>query len=134
MAMKAYRHLSEKELIAIQNGDVNNIGGFFHMGSSNGHRYNANTRYLHFFRKREDIEFIQDIHRGYKNKFYICEFDIPLRYWFLRYSFGVYYARSGYELDSAGELCLPAKLLKKEWLKSVEEDNEHNKRLETMEM
>ena len=132
--MRAYRHLSEKELIAIQNGNIEEVGGVFGMQQCNGHRYCLNKKYLHFFRRREDVEYIQPHHQGIDQKFYICEFNIPLRYWFLRYSFGVYYAKSGYEIDTVGELCLPAKLLKKEWLKHVEEDVCHNSKFENLEM
>lgn len=104
--MRAYRHLSEKELIAIQNGNMENIGSIFTKQQSNGHHYSPNKKYLHFFRKLEDIEYIQQVHKDFNQKFYICEFNIPLRYWFLHYSHGIYHAKSGYEIDSVGENCV----------------------------
>lgn len=93
--MKVYRYLSEEELNKILSGDTKDLGRCYTIFIVNKKKvvstfnYEKGEKYLHFFRKKEDMERIRRIHRGndnvnnVKRQYYYCTFDIhPTILWF----------------------------------------------------
>lgn len=77
--MKVYRYLNDRELRAILCDFKDHIGSYFNHGDklANTHKYQINTRYLHFFKNKSAIEYIKQYHKNDNRDFYICTFDIP---------------------------------------------------------
>lgn len=124
--MKVYRYLTERELNCIKSGNTQDIGSFFDrekFKKVNNHRYKENVRYLHFFKTTKMIHLIRNLHRHDNQKYYICEFNIPLKNLLCHFGFGFYEA-SGYDLDNYRvlEFAIESSKLNPNWLVKYELD------------
>lgn len=72
--MKVYRLCRQNEIDEIlQNKSFQNVGNFCSEDKTkNTHQYNANKKYLHFFRDKSSLLYLNTL----KNR-YICTLDIP---------------------------------------------------------
>ena len=123
--MKVYRYLSEDELNAIQSGELDKIGNEFSrefFKQTNNHKYKKGVKYLHFFKNKEDIKYIQKYYRKYFGTFYTCTFDIPLKTLLKGMGKAKYNEGSGYDLYvvKKREFIVPVSEFKPEWLISVD--------------
>ncbi len=122
--MKAYRLLNEEELNLILSGDVEALGKHFERDFSNNHKYKADEKYIHFFLKREDCEYMKHYHRKAKVKGqnYVAEFKIPIKRVIGYLGKGKYEPLSGYDYNYANhyELAIPARLFDASWLTRYE--------------
>ena len=118
--MKVYRYLSEDELRAILSGNTQNIGSYYNnkdFKEVNTHKYKDGVRYLHFFKDTRFIHQISYLHQNDKRKYFICQFDIPLKYLIFNIGIGRYETR-GYEnyCQSVIEFKMDAKNFNPKWL------------------
>ena len=129
MKIKVYRYLSESELNKILNGNVGELGNSFHTKKIierkyrmkiNSHNYNPKEKYLHFFKKLSDIEFIRQERRNYEENHYFAEFEIPALVLFFAAGKGYYNTLSGYEtfIEDVTEYAVNAKHFNPSWLVS----------------
>lgn len=127
--MRVYRYLSHEELKNILRGNVDNIGSYFSNGKqkANTHHYNANERYIHFYKSAADMQDIRSIYRSYDNDFYFCSFEIPISLLFACKGKGFYPAH-GFEEDvcTLTEYAVPVSSFKSEWLSGFIHDNERS--------
>lgn len=126
--MKVYRYLSETELKEIINGNIQNIGCCYEREKYkkvNTHRYKSGVKYLHFFKNKNLIYQIRYIHRYDKQNYYICEFDIPIKYLIFNAGIGKY-ASCGYDNDNetAIEFIVEAEKLNPKWLINYKKDEQ----------
>lgn len=128
--MKVYRLLSEEELKLILEGKTSALGEYFGDGFSNTHKYNKRERYMHFFFKRDDCEYIKKIHgkpREGASRF-IAEFNIPLKKIIGHIGRGFYCPKQGgydYLYDTCYELALPVRIFSQYWLTKYEKVEEN---------
>lgn len=115
--MRVYRYMCEAELRAFLDGDISKIGTSRVNNASNTHHYKQGVKYLHFFKRLDDLNSIRDIKRGRDEVYYIGAFDIPLPT--LLFNSGVgYYAGHGYDNyhETVREYAVPAEQIKSEYL------------------
>ena len=80
--MIVFRYLEERELIGILNKETSNIGSHFPKTNSNTFKYKDNEKYLHFYKKAEDMIHIRKIHckNDVKSRkpgsFYYCAYSV----------------------------------------------------------
>jgi len=128
--MKVYRYLSKKELNSILDENYGEIGNIYDdkcFKRVNSHRYSKGVRYLHFYKHREDVSHMQSADFLPSGDYYICEFDIPVMMLIGRAGYG-FYGHSGYygdNLKEVREFVLPAKYMKKKFLRSYTLDKSH---------
>ena len=129
MKVKVYRYLSESELNNMLNGNTSELGKSFHSKKImerkyhiriNNHHYNPNEKYLHFFKKLSDIEYIRQERRAYEENYYFAEFEIPLTVLFFAAGKGYYNSLHGYEtlIENVPEYAVKAKHFNTSWLVS----------------
>ncbi len=136
--MLVYRYLSENELNNIKAGKVENIGKimnteYIRQNKLNTHHYRADTKYLHFFRNKDDIRLIKPEYYGIKCPFYYCTFDIPRAVLFFARGYGRYIP-SGYDVDyyTVREYAIPTTAFDPKWLVSAKLDKDKDKHFEFM--
>lgn len=124
--MIVYRYTSEEELINILEKKTDNLGGHFSNSNSNTFKYNPNERYMHFFKKTEDLEHIRKLHNRSNpdTNFYYCAYEIPVVQLILSAGTG-YYESSGYDTyyTSAREFAIISKKFNPDWLVGYMRDN-----------
>ena len=125
--MKLYRYLSEKELQLILQGKLDDIGMEYsgEISLSNTHRYKKGKRYLHFFFRKFDCEYMKKMYEMEKirKQTYIAEFKIPLKRILGHIGIGVYYPLKGgykYGCEEIHELSLPVEKFDPKWLIAYE--------------
>lgn len=133
--MKVYRLLSETELKNIISGNYRKIGAEYNNSrypDSNNHLYKRGVKYLHFFKHKDAIKYMEKYKYNDNQTYYICTFDIP----FLQLIKGI--GSGKYELPGMDyliiterEYIIPSEKFKKEWLKSYKKDEAIAKKLET---
>ena len=123
--MKAYRLLCEDELNLMLEQQVDALGGHFGRMNGNTHKYKRTERYLHFFFKKQDCEYMRRIQlkdsSGEQN--FIAEFNIPLNRIIGHIGKGFYETKlSGYDClyDVCYELAIPASIFSPKWLQKYE--------------
>lgn len=123
--MIVYRLLCEEELETILQQRTEFIGSHFARRNGNTHKYKRNERYMHFFFKRENCEYVRKIQLkdsdGEQN--FIAKFNIPLKRIIGHIGKGFYESkRGGYDIDYdvCYELALPVSVFRPEWLKGYE--------------
>lgn len=87
--MKVYRYTTAEELNNILQNKTEDIGHSYIRNPSNTHRYKTNKKYLHFFKKKESIDYIKQFKRN-EGTFYICEYDIPMLVLMMGRGVGIY--------------------------------------------
>lgn len=124
--MIVYRLLCEEELETILQQRIESIGSHFARMNGNTHKYKRGERYLHFFFKKENCEYVRKIQlkdsSGEQN--FIAEFNIPLKRIIGHIGKGFYESkRGGYDsdYDVCYELAIPTSIFKPEWLKRYEQ-------------
>lgn len=128
--MRAYRLLGEEELNLILEGRTSALGEYFSAGFSNTHRYKKRERYMHFFFKREDCEYIKKIQGKVREDEprFVAEFNIPLKKIIGHIGRGFYYPKQGgydYDHDTCYEIALPVSIFSPYWLRGYEKVNEN---------
>lgn len=114
--MKVFRLCREEEIKQILNNQsCENVGSYCSNSEKNSHNYNEDVKYLHFFKKKSDLLYL--------NTFvgrYICIYDIPDEMLSKFYGYGNYrdYIRF-VTLNKVEEFAVPSKLIKFDYLKSV---------------
>ena len=124
-SMRVYRFLSEEELILILNGNSSKLGRYFDSGLSNTHKYDVNEKYLHFFFRKNDCEYIKTIHQNHfsSDSGFLAEFNIPLARIIGHIGKGFYESnKGGYDKDhdTCYELALPSSIFNPSWIKGYE--------------
>ena len=120
--MKVFRYTTAEELNKILNGETQGIGHPYVRNPSNTHRYKSKKRYLHFFKKKESIEYLKQFKRQ-EGTFYICEYDIPMLVLMLGRGYGVYRPLKYEEYHSRHvEYIIEEENFNPSWLKSYEID------------
>ena len=124
--MTVYRYLSQKELDAILSKNTQNIGAYYKKEDYkrvNSHNYKEGIRYLHFFKDTKLIHHISFLHKNDKQDYYICKFDIPLKYLLFHRGIGKYDA-GGYKAEyrTAVEFAIDAKNFNPQWLIGFKKD------------
>lgn len=121
--MKVYRLLCDEELELIKKGRVHSLGKYFEgMNTNTTHRYKTGERYLHFFFRREDCEFVRNIHRtqyGEGQDYFLAEFNIPLKSLIGHIGKG-FYSHEAEGNKKLHELAIPASIFMPYWLKNFE--------------
>ena len=121
--MKVYRIMTERELNNILAENYAEIGSCYNNKSykgSNNHHYKKNIKYLHFFKYKSSLSYMEQyLRKSYQ--YYVCCFDIP--YSVLIKGLG----KGNYELPgmdyltiSQREYIVPSLSMKKQWLISYE--------------
>ena len=128
--MKVYRYLTEEELNMFQNGDISNAGSLYEQTiykGKNTHKYKPDTRYLHFFKNKEDIAKVKELHKESFSDYYICDFNIPITT-LIRHMGHGYYNGHGYDCDheKVFEFAIPVDKISCDYLNSYEFDQEHH--------
>ena len=129
--MKVYRYLHESELNKIKEGNTWEIGNVYKLmdaepfKNSNTHRYKANTKYLHFFKRPQGMQMIKYLYKDLDEKFYFCTFDIPTIQLIQHYGQG-YYPTSGYDQDvhRENEFSIPVDKFNPKWLVDYQLDTD----------
>ena len=126
--MKVYRYLSQTELDNILSGNISEIGQEYSnekYKKINTHKYKENVKYLHFFKHKEDISKIKNAKFLPPNKYYICEFDIPILILLKGMGQG-HYDGQGYSepTKSVREYKIPNTAIKREYLKFYMRDKD----------
>ena len=130
--MLVYRYLCDRELRAILCDFKDHIGSYFNHGDklANTHKYQINTRYLHFFKNKSAIKYIKPYHSKDNRDFYICTFDIPKEILAKGVGKGTYETCGGYDqvLTKEKEFIVKVDDFDCNWLVSSEKDiKEQNK-------
>ena len=117
-----YRFISKSEKQAIDNQDIENLGGSWNKKNyANTHRYQKNTKYLHFIDNRKDAMIVYN-ELGFKRD-YFCAYSIPVK--ILRKYRGKGHYSRGYEFyDTIKEYAIPSDQFDPQWListKTIEE-------------
>lgn len=129
--MIVYRYVRKSELLNILNGNLSNVGSVYTNNKTNTFKYNANERYLHFFKRCKDIDYIRKLALSKSQHFnekmeegYICLFNIPSSVLLFSAGHG-FYENSGYESDcaTATEFAIKVKKFKPRWLVGYVKDN-----------
>ena len=128
--MKVYRYLTRDELNMFLNDDISDAGAFYSnsaLQGKNTHNYKPDTRYLHFFKNKQDISKARDLHKESFDDYYICDFDIPITT-LIRYFGHGYYNGHGYDCDheSVAEFAIPTNKINSDYLESYEFDQIHH--------
>ena len=127
--MKVYRYLSKDELNSILSGKTENLGNIFvHKQGvrKNTHKYQPNTKYLHFFKNHDSMKMMSYLYRNIDTPFYFCTFEIPFHVLALHGGNG-YYPASGYDnITVLKEYCVSVDKFNPTWLKDHEPDTERN--------
>ena len=117
--------MCEEELNDLLQNNKNALGHCFNNTVSNTHTYKNGEKYLHFFFKKEDCDYIRQFRRtkGANQATYIAEFNIPLKSIIGHIGKGFYDSNHGYEVCNVSiyELALPSSIFKANWLKCFEE-------------
>lgn len=124
--MIVYRLLCEEELETILKKRTESIGRQFIRNKGNTHKYKSGEKYMHFFFKREDCEYMRKFQLKYSKgeKNFIAKFNIPLKRIIGHIGKGFYESKiSGFDCDydARYELAIPVSIFKPEWLKSYEQ-------------
>ena len=117
--MKVYRLLSEEELNLLLNGQGSSLGNYFNDEYSNTHRYKSGEKYLHFFFRKQDCEYIKEIqdNLGDVEEKYIAEFKIPLSKIIGHIGRGFYHSKyTGLVYDTCYEIAIPMSIFNPNWL------------------
>lgn len=130
--MLVYRYLNDRELRAILCDFKDHIGSYFNHGDklANTHKYQINTRYLHFFKNKSAIEYIKTYHTKDNRDFYICTFDIPKEILAKGVGKGTYESGKGYDtyLVKEKEFVVKVDDFDCEWLVAYELDKKNNQK------
>ena len=134
--MIVYRYLSEKELLLIKQGKIDEIGTYYtkeNFKKVNTHNYKIGVKYLHFFKTYNSKMFnqIRYLHKGDGQDYYICEFNIPLKNLIFCAGLGHYKFSGHQQKCTVLEFAMEANKLKKEWLTAYEFDK-HKQIIEKM--
>ncbi len=115
--MKVYRLCRENEVNQILNNQFfDNIGSFYSNFGCNIHNYDKDKRYLHFFKSKASLLYLNTL----KNR-YICVYDIPNRLLQKYLGKGKYRDLINFaELVEVEEYAIPSKLLKFKYLQSID--------------
>lgn len=135
--MIVFRYLEERELIGILHKETSNIGSHFPKTNSNTFKYKDNEKYLHFYKKAEDMIHIRKIHckNDVKSRkpgsFYYCAFNIPVVQ-LIKFAGKGYYENSGYDTfyTTASEFAIPSQRFNPDWLIGYIKDD-HTKPFDT---
>ena len=125
MVVIVYRLMSKEELDLYLSGDIEKIGKCFTKGKRpNNHKYKPNEKYVHMFRRLEDIEYIKRI-----SEFeYVAAFDIPMLVLLSSVGIGYYYKiDSGYDYyddKKLIEFAINTKKMKSSYFKGYKKVNE----------
>jgi len=117
--MKVYRFLSETELRYIKTRAYPFIGSFFKRKDVCTHKYKSTSRYLHFFKNKEDIKNIIPLYKDGK-QYYICTFDIPMPILIFSSGYGYYKKDNSKSLSKCLEFAIDVKHFRTSWLKRIE--------------
>jgi len=113
-----YRFISESERISIEKKDIQNLGEIWEKQSSgNNHKYEKNTRYIHFIDNKKDAMIIYKELGSIKD--YLCAYSIPKKI-LRKYQGKGFYMTKGYTFyETVKEYAIPTKEFNPEWLIST---------------
>ena len=99
----------------MNNNEFENIGNYCRSSERNSHRYNEDIKYLHFFKKQEDLLYLNTL----TNRF-ICVYDIPDELLSRYHGYGKYrdYIRF-VTLNEVEEFAIPSKFVKFDYLLTI---------------
>ena len=116
--MIVYRLCREDEIQQILNSQsFSEVGNFCRNNSErNTHHYDENIKYLHFFKTKTDLLYLNTL----KGR-YICVYDIPEELLLKHYGLGKYrdYVRFAH-LNQVEEFAIPTNLIKFDYLQSID--------------
>jgi len=119
--------MSEDELKHMLAGEIDKIGFFYndkkYFRSVNNHNYKKDTKYLHFYFDKKEIERVKLLKLKGNAVCYVGEFEMPFYVIFPYIGVGKYETR-GYTVphDSVYEVALPAIKFKPKYLVGYEKD------------
>ena len=114
--MKVFRLCREDEVKQILNSkSFENVGNYCRNSERNSHKYNEDVRYLHFFKNKFDLLYLNTL----ANRF-ICVYDIPKELLSSYYGHGKYrdYIRF-VTLNKVEEFAIPADSIRFDYLNSI---------------
>lgn len=114
--MKVFRLCREEEVKQILNSkSFENVGNYCRNSERNSHNYNEDVRYLHFFKNKSDLLYLNTL----ANRF-ICVYDIPKELLSSYYGHGKYrdYIRF-VTLNKVEEFAIPAASIRFDYLNSI---------------
>lgn len=114
--MKVFRLCREDEVKQILNSkSFENVGNYCRNSERNSHKYNEDVRYLHFFKNKSDLLYLNTL----ANRF-ICVYDIPKELLSSYYGHGKYrdYIRF-VTLNKVEEFAIPAASIRFDYLNSI---------------
>ena len=123
--------MRQEELDAFNSNNIMRVGKYYDSVTrnyfANTHRYIEDVKYLHFFKSKEDIRFVQQMYKNYDTDYYICEFNIPALT-AIRYRGKGTYDEGGYDCDriNVTEFAIPVSEIKAEYMVSRDLDQKHH--------
>ena len=114
--MKVFRLCREDEVKQILNSkSFENVGNYCRNSERNSHNYNEDVRYLHFFKNKSDLLYLNTL----ANRF-ICVYDIPKEFLSSYYGHGKYrdYIRF-VTLNKVEEFAIPAASIRFDYLNLI---------------
>ncbi len=133
--MKVYRYLSQDELNKILSNNISLIGTDYSANEKysrvNNHRYKSGTKYLHFFKHKDDCKRVEFINEGKDIDFYIAEFDIPITTLIQYIGYGKYdKLNHNGNVEKVIEFAIPTSKFKPKYIRSYVRDEIHHRSLE----
>lgn len=116
--MKVYRLCRKLEVEQILNNEsFNEVGNFCRNSERNSHNYDESIKYLHFFKQKTDLLYLNTLSGRF-----ICTYDIPEELLSKHYGVGSYrdYIRFVY-LNQVEEYAIPSRLLNFDYIQTIDE-------------
>ena len=117
--MLVYRLCKKEEIEEILNSkNYKKVGKSFKINNKlNMHKYIENKKYLHFFKRKDSILYLNTI-KGY----YICTYDIPYKLLEFTFGLGYYLDKINFKIsEQVEEYAIPSDYMLFEYLVKVDE-------------
>ena len=114
--MRVFRLCRENEVKKILgSNEFEDIGNYCRNSEKNTHRYDEDIKYLHFFKKQEDLLYLNTLASRF-----ICVYDIPSDLLSRYHGYGKYRDYIKFvTLNEVEEFAIPSKLIKFEYLLTI---------------
>ena len=114
--MEVFRLCREDEIQQIlDNQSFDKVGNFCRNSEKNSHLYNEEIKYMHFFKKKSDLLYLNTL----KGRF-ICIYNIPRELLSKHFGYGKYLDYIEFStLNKVEEFAIPSENMRFEYLKSV---------------
>ena len=114
--MRVFRLCREEEIQQIlDKKSFENVGNYCTSGKKNSHTYDETKKYLHFFKKKSDLLYLNTL----KDRF-ICVYNIPETVLLKHFGYGKYLDYIQFEtLNDVEEFAIPCENIQFDYLESI---------------